>query len=141
MVKKDGREDSALSIEVDETSPLFKGLDRVQQVLLTHGDSVEKVGEGLKVIGRSNNCVAAVSNEKLRLYGVQFHPEVKLTTNGVKMIENFLMGVCGLTGNFELPCRISSCVQDIQNIVGNKKVILLISGRQLTPLIANYPLL
>ena len=89
---------------------------------------MDKVGDGLKVIATSANCVAAVSNEKNRLYGVQFHPEVKLTTHGVRMIENFLLGVCGLTGNFELPCRISTCLQTIQQTVGNRKVILLLSG-------------
>ena len=76
---------------------MISGLDKRQDVLLTHGDSLEKIGDNFKVTGRSsNNVVAAISNEKNRLYGVQFHPEVDLTANGSKILNNFLTGVCGL---------------------------------------------
>ena len=72
-------------------------MEKRQDVLLTHGDSLEKIGDNFKVIGRTpGNIVAAISNEKTRLYGVQFHPEVDLTTNGKTMLNNFLTGVCGL---------------------------------------------
>lgn len=47
-----------------------------QEVLLTHGDSIDKVAEGFKVVATSGNLVAAIANDKLRLYGLQFHPEV-----------------------------------------------------------------
>ena len=53
-----------------------RDLEKTQQVLLTHGDSVVRVADNFKVIGRSGNLVAAIANDKLRLYGVQFHPEV-----------------------------------------------------------------
>lgn len=128
VVKKEVREDGPVKIDVDNTSPLFKGLEKSQEVLLTHGDSIDKVGEGLKVIGRSGNCIAALSNDKNTLFGVQFHPEVKLTRNGKKMIENFLVGICGLTGSFNLPCRMQSCLQDIKSQVGDKVVLVLLSG-------------
>ena len=54
----------------------FRGLENVQCVLLTHGDSIHKVADQFKVVARSSNFVAGIANEKLRLYGVQFHPEV-----------------------------------------------------------------
>lgn len=128
IVKKEHREDGPMKVDVDETNPLFKGLEKSQDVLLTHGDSVEKIGDGLKVIARSTNCIAAVCNEKNTLFGVQFHPEVKLTKNGKKMIENFLVGICGLSGSYVLPCRMTSCIQEIKDQVGNKQVLVLLSG-------------
>lgn len=48
-----------------------------QNVLLTHGDSIDKVADGFKVVATSGNLIAAIANDKLRLYGVQFHPEVR----------------------------------------------------------------
>jgi len=128
VAKKEVREDAAMTIEVDESSPLFKGLGKSQEVLLTHGDSLEKVGEGLKVIGSSDNCIAAICHEKHSLYGVQFHPEVKLTKNGKKIFENFLIGIAGLTGSYALPCRLSGCIKHVQEVVGSRKVLLLLSG-------------
>lgn len=53
----------------------------MQSVLLTHGDSIHKVADQFKVVARSSNFVAGIANEKLRLYGVQFHPEVLLCCN------------------------------------------------------------
>ena len=55
-----------------------RGLDKVQRVLLTHGDSVEKVADSFRIIAASSSFPASIANDKLRLYGVQFHPEVGL---------------------------------------------------------------
>ena len=76
VVKKEHREDGVNDVELDDKSNLFKGLAKRQEVLLTHGDSIDKVAENFKVVGTSGNLVTAISNEKNRLYGLQFHPEV-----------------------------------------------------------------
>ena len=94
VVMKDAREDGVHTVEVDDKSPIFKGLSRRQevrkyweeqfwaycgaviQVLLTHGDSIDKVADNFKSIGSSGNIVTAIAHEKNRLYGLQFHPEV-----------------------------------------------------------------
>ena len=54
----------------------FRGLDKKQAVLLTHGDSVEKVAENFKCIANSSTTIAGIANEKAHIYGLQFHPEV-----------------------------------------------------------------
>ena len=54
----------------------FRGLDKKQAVLLTHGDSVEKVAENFKSIANSSTTIAGIANEKAHIYGLQFHPEV-----------------------------------------------------------------
>jgi anthranilate/para-aminobenzoate synthase component II len=53
-----------------------RGLDKVQRVLLTHGDSIEKVADSFRVVAASGSFPSSIANDKLRLYGVQFHPEV-----------------------------------------------------------------
>ncbi len=70
--------------------PLFSGLEARQSVLLTHGDSVEEVGEELEVVGRSSSIVVAVQHKTKDVFGLQFHPEVELSTHGKSMLKNFL---------------------------------------------------
>ncbi|XP_026280572.1 GMP synthase [glutamine-hydrolyzing] isoform X2 [Frankliniella occidentalis] len=126
--RKEGREDGQFDIEVDPTCLLFKGLENVQSVLLTHGDSIHKVADQFKVVSRSSNFVAGIANEKLRLYGVQFHPEVDLSVNGNAMLKNFLFDISGLTGSFTIQGRELECLNYIKQTVGNNKVLLLVSG-------------
>ncbi|XP_041777515.1 GMP synthase [glutamine-hydrolyzing] isoform X2 [Anopheles merus] len=127
--KKDIREDGEHAIEVEESCPLFKRMQRSQKVLLTHGDSIDRVGSKLKVGAYSSNrIVAAVYNEQLRIYGVQFHPEVDLTVNGKQMLSNFLMDIAGMQPNFTMRNREEECIAYIREHVGNSKVLLLVSG-------------
>jgi len=130
VLAKDIREDGVENIEIDDKCNLFKGLDKRQDVLLTHGDSLEKIGDNFKVTGRSsNNVVAAISNEKNRLYGVQFHPEVDLTANGSKILNNFLTGVCGLACLYNMQDRMSRAISCINEAVKDGyKVLMLLSG-------------
>jgi len=128
VVKKEHREDGVHSVELDDKSNLFKGLAKRQQVLLTHGDSIDKVADNFKVIGTSGNLVTAIANDKTRLYGLQFHPEVDLTTSGREIFSNFLTGVCGLAGTFCLQDRQAKCITIIKEAVGENKVLMLLSG-------------
>lgn len=100
----------------------------MQLVLLTHGDSIDKVADNFRPIAQSGSICAGIYNEKLRLYGVQFHPEVDLTQNGRTMFKNFLFDICGLTGNFTMQSRELDCLKYIKETVGNNKVLVLVSG-------------
>ncbi|ALC40112.1 bur [Drosophila busckii] len=129
VLKTDVREDGQQNIEIETSCPLFSRLSRTQSVLLTHGDSVERVGDKLKVGGWSTNrIVTAIYNDVLRIYGVQFHPEVDLTINGKQILSNFLYEICELTPNFTMGSRKEECIRYIRNKVGNNKVLLLVSG-------------
>lgn len=105
-----------------------RGLDKTQLVLLTHGDSIDKIADNFRPIAQSGSFCAGIYNEKLRLYGVQFHPEVDLTQNGRTMLKNFLFDICGLTGNFTMQGRELDCIKYIKETVGNNKVLVLVSG-------------
>ncbi|XP_003704219.1 GMP synthase burgundy [Megachile rotundata] len=128
VISKEGREDGQFPIEIDSKCLLFKALDKEQMVLLTHGDSIDRVADSFHVTARSSNFIAAIASDKMNLYGVQFHPEVDLTPNGKLMLNNFLFGIAGLTGNYTLRGREAQCIQYIRDTVGNKKVLLLVSG-------------
>lgn len=128
VLRKESREDGQFPIEVVTKCLLFKSLDKTQEVLLTHGDSIDKVADNFKPIAQSQAFIAGISNEKMNLYGVQFHPEVDLTPNGKVMLRNFLFDICGLTGNFTIQGREEQCIKYIKDTVGNNKVLLLVSG-------------
>ncbi|XP_057325175.1 GMP synthase [glutamine-hydrolyzing] [Microplitis mediator] len=126
--RKEGREDGQFLIEVDTKCLLFKGLEKDQLVLLTHGDSIDRVADCFRATAKSSNFIVGISSDKMNLYGVQFHPEVDLTTNGKQMLHNFLFGIAGLTGNYTMHDREAQCIQYIKETVGSNKVLLLVSG-------------
>ncbi|XP_011853459.1 PREDICTED: GMP synthase [glutamine-hydrolyzing] [Mandrillus leucophaeus] len=126
--KKSVREDGVFNISVDNTCSLFRGLQKEEVVLLTHGDSVDKVADGFKVVARSGNIVAGIANESKKLYGAQFHPEVGLTENGKVILKNFLYDIAGCSGTFTVQNRELECIREIKERVGTSKVLVLLSG-------------
>lgn len=120
-------------ITVEPDCLLFDGLSSDQHVLMSHGDSVGEPAPGFQVVGKSisthhHEVVAAIQNREARLYGVQFHPEVELSVNGGKMLENFLYKICGLTGSHVLGDRLEESLEAIRQQVGDKNVFVLVSG-------------
>jgi GMP synthase (glutamine-hydrolysing) len=101
-----------------------RGLAKSLQVLLTHGDSLDKIGTGFSVVATSGNIVAAISHEESSIYGVQFHPEVDLTPEGTQMLRNFLFEVAKLTPKFTLRSREAQCIEYIRHAVQNNKVLV-----------------
>ncbi|UXI19383.1 H/ACA ribonucleoprotein complex subunit 3 [Sarcoptes scabiei] len=128
VIRKDAREDGQFTIEVDNTNPLFCNLDKQQDVLLTHGDSISRVAKDFKVIATSKNIIVSIANDSEKLYGVQFHPEVNLTINGNLMLKNFLYRIAGLKGTFTMKSRETECIEYIRKVVKNQKVLNLVSG-------------
>ncbi|GFS20966.1 GMP synthase [glutamine-hydrolyzing]-like [Elysia marginata] len=126
--RTESREDGQFNIQVDTSCLLFKKLAAEQEVLLTHGDSITQVADGFKAVAHSGSCVAAIANEKAKLYGVQFHPEVDLTENGLQMLRNFLFDVAQCSGDYTMSNREEACVRYIKEAVGDHKVLMLLSG-------------
>ncbi|KAM7439597.1 hypothetical protein ABFA07_011051 [Porites harrisoni] len=128
VMKKDIREDGVFKINVETSSLIFRGLQPEQEVLLTHGDSIDRVASSFKVIAKSGDIIAGIEDESRKLYGVQFHPEVDLTENGITMIKNFVYGVVGCCGTYTVDSRMDTCIRQIRKTVGNMKVLALLSG-------------
>lgn len=122
------REDGPTTIQIKSDSPLFKGLESSQEVLLTHGDSVTALGKGFRQIASSGDLIAGIENREKNLYGIQFHPEVDLTSHGQEMIHNFLYEIAGFAGAFTVEDREQTALRDIRERVGNNNALVLVSG-------------
>lgn len=113
----------------DTENPLFKGISPKSQVWMSHGDTITAIPENFKVIASTDKVKIAayqVSNEKM--WGVQFHPEVFHSTEGTKMLENFVVGVCGAKQDWSAASFIETTVAALKETLGNDKVVLGLSG-------------
>lgn len=114
---------------IDNDDLLMQELDSQMQVWMSHGDSLEVMPPGFKAIARTDNCpFAAISNPAARLYGVQFHPEVKHTLLGMEILKKFLFDICRLKGEWDLGDFISETIADIREKVGSRKILCALSG-------------
>ncbi len=113
----------------DLNSLLFKGLDANSISWMSHVDYISKLPNGFKTVGYTNDCpVAVMENAEAKLYGIQFHPEVNETQNGVLMIKNFLYEVCNAKGDWTMSDYAKTAINDIRNTVKDGKVLLALSG-------------
>jgi GMP synthase (glutamine-hydrolysing) len=115
--------------------PLFQGLGRVEQVWMSHFDSVTRVGPGFEelgytVLGRAGkeHRFAAIGSDGHRRYGFQFHPEVDDTLHGDEMIANFVLRICGCRPSWTMDRYVDEQMESIRARVGDRSVFLLASG-------------
>ncbi len=116
------------TLEILQDNPLYGRKGDATQVLMSHFDVVSDPGPHFEVIGRTHNCIAALRHKSLPLLGVQFHPEVDLTEAGPEMLKNFLFEIAKLTASYTLDTRIEQAIDKIKATVGDKKVLVLVSG-------------
>ena len=108
---------------------LLAGIKSPIQVWNSHGDKIERLPKGFKAVGTTeNSAYALVADESRRFYGMQFHPEVVHTPRGMEIIKNFLYKICGCTGDWRMSDYVARAIADIREKVGDKKVILGLSG-------------
>ncbi len=113
----------------DTSCKLYKGLPECGVSWMSHGDYMEKVPEGFALAAHSKACPnVAIADEKRGFYGVQYHPEVNHTENGIKMIRNFLYEVCGAVGDWTMEDYKRTAIASIREKVGEGKVLLALSG-------------
>lgn len=118
-----------IKTDFDIDSKLFVGIKRNSHVLMSHSDCVSELPQGFTATAKTSDCMyAAFENEKCKLYGVQFHPEVSHTDNGYEIIYNFLFNICGVSGDYYLDDYLNNQIRIIKNKVGNDKVLLGLSG-------------
>ena len=126
---KKGREYGKAIASFDTKCKIFKGLPNKSVAWMSHGDHTASIPEGFKVVAFTKNCEnAAIVHEKKNFYGVQFHPEVEHTEYGKEMIKKFLIDVCHAKGDWSMKDYYKKAIEDIKNEVGDKKVLLALSG-------------
>lgn len=110
-------------------SRFFEGIKTPSSVWMSHGNYVEKLPEGFSVTATTPTCpVAAMECASKNLYGVQFHPEVKHTESGQKMLHNFLYTICGARGDWTMGNFADDTVARLKEKIGDKKVLCALSG-------------
>jgi len=116
-------------VELDPSSPLFAGLLPRQQVWMSHRDCVVRPPPGCRPTARSAGAeVAAFEDNRRRLYGLQWHPEVAHSQSGQKVVENFLYRCAGLAPNWTTSNIIDEAVKAVAERVGNHQVLAALSG-------------
>ncbi len=123
------REYGFAELVVKSQTGIFEGIHKKTQCWMSHGDSIVRLPGGFRVSASTESTsVAAATHRKRRLIGVQFHPEVIHTPMGKKMLQNFLFGVCNCKRSWSMKSFAKEAVEDIRQTVGDKKVILGLSG-------------
>jgi GMP synthase (glutamine-hydrolysing) len=129
-----GREWGHAKLHLHGEHPLFKNLGPVEQVWMSHFDSVATLGPDFKELGYSTmgddqrHPNAAIGSDTLRRYGFQYHPEVDDTVGGDQMIANFVLDICGCAPSWDMSCYLEDEVARVQEQVGDNSVFLLASG-------------
>lgn len=132
VVTGDHSEFGRAFIEIKDECPLFDGLwapGEKHQVWMSHGDKVEALPPGFRIVAQSDGAPFAASvHPDRRFYGVQFHPEVVHTPDGGKLISNFVRHVCGLAGDWTMAEFRATKIAEIREQVGTGRVICGLSG-------------
>jgi GMP synthase (glutamine-hydrolysing) len=122
------REFGKATVNLLHPASLLSGVPDLFTVWMSHGDRVEALPRGFRVLARSGEIIAAACNEERNLWGLQFHPEVVHTSNGKEILRNFLVHICGCRQDWTMSAFVESSVQAIAAQVGEAQVICGLSG-------------
>jgi GMP synthase (glutamine-hydrolysing) len=129
VVPSSKREYGFAALRVRDRSGLLAKVKDKEQVWMSHGDRLEKAPPGFAVTaGTANTQLAVIENRDRRFFGVQFHPEVIHTKEGMKVLSNFLFGLAGLEPDWSISSFVERKVREIRETVGTGRVICGLSG-------------
>ncbi|MBN2519761.1 MAG: glutamine-hydrolyzing GMP synthase [Bacteroidales bacterium] len=114
---------------IDHNNPLFTGITLNTQVWMSHGDTIIRLPENFKPVAATKDVkYGAFQIENENTYGIQFHPEVYHTTEGLKLLQNYVVNICGCKQEWTPVSFIESTLQELRSLLGDDKVVLGLSG-------------
>jgi GMP synthase (glutamine-hydrolysing) len=126
------REFGRAEVDIKSESKLFDGIWKAGEkykVWMSHGDKITAIPPGFKVTATSPYApFAAIADERIHYYGLQFHPEVAHTPDGGKLLKNFTHKIAGCKGDWSMESFTVQAIEKIRKQVGDKKVICGVSG-------------
>jgi GMP synthase (glutamine-hydrolysing) len=116
-------------VTIDVGDPLFAGVSPGTQVWMSHGDTIVRIPDDYSITGSTEDVnVAAFRIDGEQTWGIQFHPEVYHTTEGTRMLGNFVNGICGCSGDWTPESFVEMTVRSLREQIGNDRVVLGLSG-------------
>ncbi len=123
------REYGKTEVFVDTKSKLFSNVSPSTICWMSHFDYISKTAPGFEIIAHTADCpVAAAQNVEKNLYAIQFHPEVLHTQEGTKMLSNFVLGICGCSGDWKMDSFVENSIKALREKIGNGRVLCALSG-------------
>jgi GMP synthase (glutamine-hydrolysing) len=132
--KSNKREYGRAILERKKEDVLFKNVDEKSQVWMSHADTILEMPEGFELLATTESIPVAAFKKSMNgtpafpLYGVQFHPEVYHSKEGKKILNNFLVNICGCSQDWTPAHFITDTVEALKKQIGNRKVIMALSG-------------
>lgn len=116
-------------INIINKGKLFRGLARRQQIWFSNNDLVTKLPRGFIKTASSKTCkISAMANDRAKIYGVQFHPEVSHTKSGKEILANFVFGICQAKRDWQVSSLAEIIIDEVKKEVGQNNVLLGVSG-------------
>lgn len=117
------------TMKIHDNHGIFKDIESQTTCWMSHFDLIEKAPKGFTVTASTDTCpVAAMRNEKLKIYGIQFHPEVEHTHNGKLMLKNFLYEVCEIKPDWNMGDFAQETIKNLKQKIGNSNALCALSG-------------
>ena len=116
-------------VTVDTSKDIFQKVNQKTICWMSHTDYIAEAPADFTVTASTSVCpVAAMENKEKGLYAVQFHPEVMHTVEGMKMLRNFVINICGCSGDWKMDSFVEKAIEEIREKVGDGKVLCALSG-------------
>jgi len=117
------------SLHIDDPTDLLTNVEDGATMWMSHGDSCTELPSGFELLAHTDNTpCAAIANPTKKLFGVQFHPEVIHSIGGIALIRNFVYHICACEPTWTTEAFIEESIREIRARVGNKRVLLALSG-------------
>lgn len=129
VLPSEHREYGRANLASIKDNSLFKGVEENSQVWMSHGDSIKDLNENFELIAQTKSIpVAAYQLKNQSVYGIQFHPEVYHSTDGLKLLKNFVVDICECEQSWTPQSYIESTVEELKEKIGDDQVVMGLSG-------------